>query len=80
MALRDWNNDGQKDFMDDFIEYNIYKEMEESFSKQSEEYVNNLKKSEPPTVEHLIELLKANAIVWSIVFVLYLINLAIDAL
>ena len=63
MALRDWNNDGQKDFMDDFIEYNIYKEMEESFSKQSEDYVNNLKKSEPPTADHLIELLKANAIV-----------------
>lgn len=24
MALHDWNNDGKKDFTDDFIEYQIY--------------------------------------------------------
>lgn len=26
MAFYDWNHDGKKDFTDDFIEYNIYKE------------------------------------------------------
>ncbi|MGN0026051.1 MAG: hypothetical protein ACI33I_03485, partial [Clostridium sp.] len=26
MALNDWNNDGKKDFKDDFIEYKIYEE------------------------------------------------------
>lgn len=25
MALFDWNHNGKKDFMDDYIEYNIYK-------------------------------------------------------
>ena len=25
MAFYDWNGDGKKDLMDDFIEYNIYK-------------------------------------------------------
>ena len=26
MAFFDWNNDGKKDWQDDYIEYNIYKE------------------------------------------------------
>ena len=26
MAFYDWNKDGKKDFVDDYIEYNIYKE------------------------------------------------------
>ena len=26
MAFYDWNRDGKKDFADDYIEYNIYKE------------------------------------------------------
>lgn len=26
MAFYDWNRDGKKDFIDDFIEYQIYKE------------------------------------------------------
>ena len=26
MAFYDWNNNGKKDFQDDFIEYNIYKQ------------------------------------------------------
>lgn len=26
MALCDWNNDGKKDFVDNYIEYNVYKE------------------------------------------------------
>lgn len=26
MALYDWNHDGKKDFVDDYLEYNIYKE------------------------------------------------------
>ena len=26
MAFHDWNNNGKKDFVDDYIEYNIYKE------------------------------------------------------
>lgn len=26
MAFNDWNKDGKKDFVDDYIEYNIYKE------------------------------------------------------
>ena len=26
MALYDWNQDGKKDFVDDYLEYNIYKE------------------------------------------------------
>lgn len=25
MAFYDWNHDGNKDFMDDYLEYNIYK-------------------------------------------------------
>ena len=25
MAFYDWNGDGKKDFTDDFIEYNVYK-------------------------------------------------------
>lgn len=32
MALYDWNGDGKKDFTDDFIEYQIYKQ---STSKKS---------------------------------------------
>ena len=26
MAFQDWNNDGKKDFTDDFMEYQIYKD------------------------------------------------------
>ena len=26
MAMHDWNRDGKKDFVDDYLEYNIYKE------------------------------------------------------
>lgn len=26
MAFYDWNKDGKKDFVDDYLEYNIYKE------------------------------------------------------
>jgi len=26
MAFYDWNHDGKKDFADDYLEYNIYKE------------------------------------------------------
>ncbi len=36
MAFYDWNNDGKKDWQDDFIEYNIYKEsMEKKESKNT---------------------------------------------
>ena len=30
MAFYDWNGDGKKDLMDDFIEYNIYKRSTEN--------------------------------------------------
>lgn len=61
MALRDWNNDGQKDFMDDFIEYNIYKEMEENFDKQCKDYNSKPKSS------------GSSAKFWVIFFIIYFI-------
>lgn len=35
MAFYDWNHDGKKDFTDDFIEYNIYKESTKGSSNSS---------------------------------------------
>lgn len=61
MALRDWNNDGQKDFMDDFIEYNIYKDMEENFDKQSKDYGSKSNSS------------GSSAKIWAIFFIIYFI-------
>ncbi len=49
MALHDWNNDGKKDFMDDFIEYKIYEEsMKNNNNDDSNKihYSKNVKKSE----------------------------------
>lgn len=45
MAFYDWNKDGKKDFVDDYIEYNIYKECtkdnDNSNSYSSSNYSNN---------------------------------------
>lgn len=35
MAFYDWNHDGKKDFADDFIEYNIYKESTKNSTSSS---------------------------------------------
>ena len=35
MAIYDWNHNGKKDFGDDFIEYNIYKESTDQNKKSS---------------------------------------------
>ncbi len=40
MALRDWNNDGKKDFMDDFIEYKIYEESTKSHNNNDSNKIN----------------------------------------
>lgn len=61
MALRDWNNDGQKDFTDDFIEYHIFPNMAESFEKQSKEYNSKPKRS------------GSSAKFWVIFFIVYFI-------
>lgn len=39
MAFYDWNRDGKKDFVDDYIEYNIYKESTKD--NNSSNYSNN---------------------------------------
>lgn len=36
MALFDWNRDGKKDWQDDYIEYQVYKDMTDQ-NKQSEQ-------------------------------------------
>ena len=45
MAFYDWNKDGKKDFVDHYIEYNIYKECtkdnDNSNSYSSSNYSNN---------------------------------------
>lgn len=44
MAFFDWNNDGKKDWQDDYIEYNIYKECtkdDNSNNNSSNNYSNN---------------------------------------
>lgn len=45
MAFYDWNKDGKKDFADDYIEYNIYKECtkddDNSNSHTNDNYSNN---------------------------------------
>lgn len=35
MAFYDWNHNGKKDFTDDFIEYNIYKESTKNSTSSS---------------------------------------------
>lgn len=80
MALRDWNNDGQKNFTDDFIERNIYKNAINYFDKKDKEYISNSKKSELPIGLIFKVLLKANVVIWSLVLVMYLIDFLIDAL
>lgn len=35
MSIYDWNHNGKKDFVDDFIEYNIYKESTDQNKKSS---------------------------------------------
>ena len=35
MSFYDWNHDGKKDFVDDYLEYNIYKESTENNSSGS---------------------------------------------
>lgn len=40
MAFYDWNNDGKKDWQDDFVEYNIYKESVEK-KKNTTTFRNN---------------------------------------
>ena len=35
MAFYDWNRDGKKDLVDDYLEYNIYKESPENNSSNS---------------------------------------------
>lgn len=35
MAFYDWNHDGKKDFVDDYIEYNSYKSWKEQHEKSS---------------------------------------------
>lgn len=80
MALRDWNNDGQKNFTDDFIERNIYKNAINYFDKKDKEYISNSKKSELPIGLIFKILLKVNVVIWSLVLVMYLIDLLIEGL
>lgn len=40
MALHDWNNDGKKDFKDDFIEYKIYEESMKSNDNDGRQKIN----------------------------------------
>lgn len=87
MALRDWNNDGRNDFTDNFIEHEIYKNAIDYFDKKDKEYVNNSKKSEPPTWESVKGLLRVAAFVWSVaafvwslVLIMYLIDKLIVAI
>lgn len=51
MAFFDWDGNGKKDFADDFIEYNIYKECtkddnDDDNSYSSNSYSNNSSNSE----------------------------------
>ena len=39
MAMRDWNHDGKKDMIDNYIEYQMYKKMTEQKEKSS--YTSN---------------------------------------
>lgn len=78
MALRDWNNDGQKDFTDNFIEYHIFQNMAKGFEKQNNDYSQNIKKSDLPIGLIFKVLLKAAAVIWSLVLVTYLIDFLID--
>lgn len=44
MALYDWNHDGKKDFVDDYLEYNIYNECtkdNDNTNYSSNNYSNN---------------------------------------
>lgn len=48
MALHDWNNDGKRDFRDDFIEYKIYNDSMKSSNNDDSNKIhhsNNIKKS-----------------------------------
>ena len=40
MVLHDWNNDGKKDFKDDFIEYKIYEESMKSNDNDGRQKIN----------------------------------------
>lgn len=40
MALHDWNNDGKKDFKDDFIEYKIYEDSMKSKYNDDRQKIN----------------------------------------
>ena len=42
MAFYDWNNDGKKDFADDYIEYNIYKESTQNNNYSSGGGISNI--------------------------------------
>lgn len=48
MALHDWNNDGKRDFRDDFIQYKIYNDSMKSSNNDDSNKIhhsNNIKKS-----------------------------------
>ena len=38
MAFYDWNHDGKKDMVDDFIEYHVYKDCMKSENRSSNSY------------------------------------------
>ncbi|MCM1524176.1 MAG: hypothetical protein NC120_06925 [Ruminococcus sp.] len=79
MAFFDWNHDGKKDFADDFIEYQIYQDVmnDNDEDEIQSDYIppsKTYRSSPPPTADELKGLLKANAIIWSIVLILYLLG------
>ena len=41
MAFFDWNKDGKKDFVDDYIEYNIYRESTKDDDSSDSDYSYN---------------------------------------
>lgn len=43
MVFHDWNNDGKKDFKDDFIEYKIYEESMKSNNNDGRKKINHSK-------------------------------------
>lgn len=73
MALRDWNNDGKKDFKDDFIEYTIINSSMDS-EKNKHNYNKKAKKGEISNLGAILSIILGFVSV-AVIFTIFNVNI-----
>lgn len=66
MAFHDWNGDGKRDIFDDFIEYQIYKDINEEDDETDYSFSSSNKSSKKSSSDSIMFLKILLAVIWAV--------------